>query len=314
VTVLLTGASGFVGRATIAAAEGSGLRIRAATRNGADRPAGDTVRIPGLDFDTDWGPIIAGVDTVIHLAARVHVARDRAADPLAYRAVNVHGTVRLAVAAADAGIRRFVFVSTVKVHGETSADGPFTAASPFRPSDPYSRSKAEAEERLREIEARTGLDVVIVRPPLVYGPGVRANFLNLVRAVDRGLPLPLGRVRNRRSFVYVQNLADLLLLLAARTPAAAGRSFLVSDGPPVSTPDLVRRIAAALDRPARLVPVPMALIRAAGRFAGRSGSIDRLLGSLAVDTRDTEDTLGWTPGTTMDQGLTRTARWYRQGV
>lgn len=313
-TVLLTGATGFVGRATLAAAAARGLSIRAVVRGGVvPDHATEVVRIGDLGLEDNWARVVEGVDTVIHLAARVHVMRDPTTDPLAaFRAVNVVGTRRLAVAAAAAGVRRFVFVSSVKVHGDTTHDGPFTPASPLAPIGPYARSKAESEVSLAGIAAETQMEVVVVRPPLVYGPGVGANFLSLLRLIDRGVPLPLGRVRNRRSLIYVGNLADLLLVAATCTDPVGG-TFLAADGPPLSTPELVRRIARALGRPARLLPVPPGLLRAAGAVTGRSAVVDRLLSSLEVDASRAGAVLGWRPPTDIDQGLCRTADWYRSG-
>jgi nucleoside-diphosphate-sugar epimerase len=310
--ILLTGASGFVGRATLRAALAAGHEVRAVVRQGeAPAPPAQVVRIPDLASYTGWRDALDGVDTVVHLAARVHVMRDRGADSLAaFRAVNVDGARHVASAAAEAGVRRFVFVSSVKVHGEASHDAPLTADSPLAPSDAYGRSKAEAEDALREMESRTGVGVVVVRPPLVYGPGVGANFLTLLKAVSRGWPLPLGRVDNRRSLIYVDNLADLLLLAAVHS-AAAGRAFLAADGPAVSTPELIRRMGRALDRPVKMPAVPESWLRLAGRVTGRSAAVDRLLGSLEVDDFPTRDILGWSEPVTAEDGLRRTADWFR---
>lgn len=310
--ILLTGASGFVGRATLGAALAAGHEVRAVVRQGeAPAPPAQVVRVSDLASYTGWRDALDGVDAVVHLAARVHVMRDRGADSLAaFRAVNVDGARKVASAAAEAGVRRFVFVSSVKVHGEASHDTPFTADSPLAPSDAYGRSKAEAEDALRELESRTGVGVVVVRPPLVYGPGVGANFLTLLKAVSRGLPLPLGRVDNRRSLIYVDNLADLLLLAAVH-PAAAGRAFLAADGPAVSTPELIRRMGRALDRPVKMPAIPESWLRLAGRVTGRSAAVDRLLGSLEVDDFPTRDILGWSEPVTAEDGLRRTADWFR---
>jgi nucleoside-diphosphate-sugar epimerase len=310
--ILLTGASGFVGRATLRAALAAGHEVRAVVREGeAPAPPAQVVRISDLASYTGWRDALGGVDAVVHLAARVHDMRDRAADSMAaFRTVNVEGTQRLASAAAEAAVGRFVFVSSVKVHGEASHDAPLTADSPLAPSDAYGCSKAEAEDALREMESRTGVGVVVVRPPLVYGPGVGANFLTLLKAVSRGWPLPLGRVDNRRSLIYVDNLADLLLLAAVH-PAAAGRAFLAADGPAVSTPELIRRIGQALDRPVKMPAVPESWLRLAGRVTGRSAAVDRLLGSLEVDDSPTRDILGWCEPVTAEDGLRRTADWFR---
>jgi nucleoside-diphosphate-sugar epimerase len=313
--LLLTGATGFVGRATLAAANEWGLPVRVVVRgDGIPAGAAEVVRVRDLPTEDRWAAALEGVDTVIHLAARVHVRREVAADPLAvFRAINVEGTRRLAAAAAGAGVSRLVFVSSVKVHGEETPAAPFTSASPLAPADPYGQSKAEAEAALATVAAGSALDMVIVRPPLVYGPGVGANFLSLLRLVDRAVPLPFGRVVNRRSLVYVGNLADLLLAAATRTGRVAG-AFTVTDGPPVSTPELVRRIAAALGRPARLLPVPPGLLRVAGAMIGRSAAVARLLGSLEVDGGALAVALGWSPLFDMDEGLRRTAEWYRSAA
>jgi nucleoside-diphosphate-sugar epimerase len=310
--ILLSGASGFVGRATLRAALAAGHEVRAVVRQGeAPAPPAQVVRISDLASYTGWRDALDGVDAVVHLAARVHVMRDRGADSLAaFRAVNVDGARQVASAAAEAGVRRFVFVSSVKVHGEASHDTPLTADSPLAPSDAYGRSKAEAEDALRELESRTGVGLVVIRPPLVYGPGVGANFLTLLKAVSRGWPLPLGRVDNRRSLIYVDNLADLLLLVAVH-PAAAGRAFLAADGPAVSTPELIRRMGRALDRPVKMPAVPESWLRLAGRVTGRSAAVDRLLGSLEVDDFPTRDILGWCEPVTAEDGLRRTADWFR---
>jgi nucleoside-diphosphate-sugar epimerase len=313
--ILLTGASGFVGRATLRSALAAGHDVCAVVRTGAaPAPPAQVVRISDLASYTRWRDALDGVDAVVHLAARVHVMRDRAADSLAaFRAVNVDGARQVASAAAEAGVRRFVFVSSVKVHGEASDDAPLTAESPLAPADAYGRSKAEAEDALREIESRSPLRVVVVRPPLVYGPGVGANFLTLLKVVRRGWPLPLGRIDNRRSLIYVDNLADLLLLAAVH-PAAAGRALLAADGPPVSTPELIRRMGRALGRPVRLAAVPEPWLRLAGRVTGRSAAVDRLLGSLEVDDSPTRQLLGWCEPVPPDEGLRRTADWFLDTV
>jgi nucleoside-diphosphate-sugar epimerase len=254
---------------------------------------------------------LSNVSTVVHLAARVHVLDDPAADPLAaYREVNVDGALRLARSAADAGVRRFVFVSSIKVNGEATHGAPFTEASPPNPVDPYGISKWEAEQGLRQIAGETGLEVVILRPPLVYGPGVKANFRRLLAGVDRGAPFPFGAIHNRRSLVFVGNLADAIVS-AVEHPAAAGETFLVSDGPAVSSPELVRAIAHALGRRPRLLDVPPSLLTLAGRVLRRDAVVQRLLGSLEIDSSRIRTTLDWTPPYTMQQGLAETASWWR---
>lgn len=323
-TALVTGASGFIGRACVDALRGRGdavvAAVRAAGRVVAEEGTGDAsagaaaargplrvAAVGDLGADTDWRAALRGVDVVVHCAARVHVMRDEARDPLArYRAANVEGTRALARQAADAGVRRFVYLSSVKVHGERTSPGhPFDADAPLAPQDPYGRSKAEAEEALREVARATGLEVAIVRPPLVYGPGAKANFHAMARALQRGLPLPFGRLTtNRRSLVALDNLVSLVLACADHA-AAAGEAFLAADGEDLSTAELLRRTAAALGVPARLVPVPRALLGAAARVVGRGDLWDRLAGDLQVDASHARRTLGWTPPVSVDEGLRR---------
>lgn len=309
-TALVTGATGFVGTALLARLLAGGWTVRGAVRSaGARLPAGVAACPAG---DADWSAGLPGADVVFHLAARVHQMDDRAADPLAeFRRVNTEATERLARAAAAAGARRLVFVSSVKVNGG-ERERPYDEDDAPAPGDPYGQSKREAEERLAAVARETGLEVVVLRPPLVYGPGVRANMASLLRAVQRGLPLPLGAVRNRRSLVYVENLADCLERCGA-DPRAAGRTFLVSDGEDVSTPELVRRIARAFGRPARLLPVPVALLRAAAGLAGKGPAVERLAGSLAVDSSRVREVLGWTPPCSLDEGLRRTVAAFAGG-
>ncbi|GFO59331.1 UDP-glucose 4-epimerase [Geomonas silvestris] len=310
--VLVTGAAGFVGTALCSRLVREGYQVRAVLREGGRTllPAGvEGVALPALGGATDWGEALEGVDLVVHLAARVHQLRETAPDPLAaYRAVNVQGAVRLAREAARAGVRRLVFASSVKVHGEGGGD-PYRELTPPAPLDPYGISKWEAEQALWRVAEETGLEVVVLRPPLVYGPGGRANFFKLFRVIERGLPLPLGSLKNRRSLIYLENLVDALLT-ALRHPAAAGETFLVSDGEDLSTTQLVRRAAQALKVPARLVPFPAALLRLAGVLSGRNATVQRLTGSLAVDSSRIRERLGWRPPYSVGQGLEETARWY----
>lgn len=244
---------------------------------------------------------------MMHLAARVHVMAERAGNPLVeFRRVNVDGTLNLGRQAAAAGVRRFIFVSSVKVNGEgTSANRPFTNADAPAPQDPYGISKMEAEQGLRDIAAQTGMEVVIVRPPLVYGPGVKANFAAMMRAVQRGLPLPLASVtHNRRSFVALDNLVDLLITCIDH-PAAANQTFLVSDGEDLSTADLLRRLGQAMNKPARLFPVPPSMLQLGANMLGKGDVAQRLLSNLQVDISHTRNTLNWTPPISVDEGLRR---------
>ncbi len=271
----------------------------------------ETVVVGDLADAPDLREALAGVAAVIHLAGRAHVMRETAADvDGAFRRANVEATHQLAAQAAAAGVRRFVFLSSVKVNGERTGDRPFTEADAPAPEDAYGRSKQAAEQALHGIAAATGLEVAIIRPPLVYGPGVKANFLRLLRLVERGMPLPLASVRNRRSLVGVSNLCDLIVRCLAH-PAAAGETFLVSDQQDLSTPELIRAIAAAMGRPARLVPFPVAALRLAGRLAGQGDAVERLVGSLQVDSTKATRLLGWTPPVFIEEGLRRTAAWYR---
>lgn len=303
--VLVTGASGFVGRGLVArAASEPSLQLHGLVRPPLrDLPAHVTQHLcRSIRSDTSWLGALDGVDAVVHLAARVHLMRETADDSLgAYRATNVDDTIALARAAAAAGVRRFVFLSSVKVNGDA---GQFRETDPPTPSDPYGISKSEAEAALRSISAASGMEVVIVRPPLVYGPGVRANFRRLADSVERGIPLPFGAVRNRRSLVALDNLADFLLL-CLRHPAAANETFFVSDGEDLSTPELVRRIARALGRRTRLIAIPVPLLTLAAAALGKRAVAQRVLGSLQVDIGKARARLGWIPPVTVDEALHR---------
>lgn len=303
--VLVTGVNGFVGSALLSRLlVGSDSFVRAAMRRAgfASLCGVDSVLVGDIDPDTNWLEAVSGIDTVIHLAARVHMMRDTSADPLAeFRKVNTEGTLNLARQAAAAGVRRFIFLSSVKVNGET---GLFRESDPENPQDAYAVSKFEAEQGLRAIAAGTGMEVTIIRPPLVYGPGVKANFQALVRAVQRGVPLPLGAIDNRRSLVAIDNLIDLIVTCIDH-PSAANETFLVSDGEDLSTPELVRRLARAMGRPARLIPVPPGLLIAGARLAGRRAAAERLISSLQVDITKAARLLNWHPPVTVDEGLAR---------
>ena len=315
-TALVTGGTGFVGRALCARLTAGGFTVRASTRTAAESLAPPGVKLLAtgeLGPETRWEEALSGVDVVFHLAARVHMMKETAADPEAeYRRVNVAATEHLARRAVAAGVHRFVFVSTTKVLGE-GRPAPYTDGDPAAPEDAYGRSKWGAEKALEIVSEGTGLRVVVVRPPLVYGAGVKANFLRLFRAVERGLPLPLGAITgNQRSLIYLENLADALHACAV-APLSANRTFLVSDGEDVSTAELARRMARALGRPARLLPVPPSLLRAGAWLFGRSAAAERLVGSLAVDSRGIREVLGWNPPFDLDTGLARTAAWHRRG-
>jgi len=312
--LVITGANGFVGRALCRRALQDGHTVTALVR----RPGGciDGVRewVHGAaDFDhLDEGwPADLAADCVIHLAARVHVMRDESPDPdAAFDATNVVGTLRLAQAARNHGVRRIVFASSIKAVGEGDDGAPLSEAVEPDPQDAYGRSKLHAERQLAQFGASAGLDVVVVRPPLVYGPAVRANFLRMMDAVARGIPLPFGAVSARRSIVYVENLADALLRCAI-DPRAAGECFHVADDDAPSVTGLLRLVGDALGKPARLVAVPPVLLRVLGKLTGRSAVVERLTGSLQLDTGRIGRVLGWHPPYTTRQGLAATAAWYR---
>lgn len=269
-----------------------------------------TELIPGsLSADFDWSDALVGVSVVVHCAARVHVMNEKSPNPLAeFRRVNVEGTMRIARQAAEAGVKRFIFLSSIKVIGEQSQPGaPFVADQRSNPEDSYGISKMEAEEGLLSIARQSGMDAVIIRPPLVYGIGVKANFLAMMRWLKRGVPLPLGAVTgNHRSLVALDNLVDLIVTCLDH-PAAANQTFLVSDGESLSTAALCRRMAEALGRPARLVPVPVPLLRMGSLLLGKRVMAQRLCGSLEVDIGKTRELLGWEPPISVDEGLRRTA-------
>jgi nucleoside-diphosphate-sugar epimerase len=306
--ILVTGANGFVGRMLCEALAGAGRTVRKAVR--APLAGFSDLAVGEIGPATDWRAALEGAGAVVHLAARTHVLRETAPDSLAeYRRINVAGTDRLARAAAAAGVRRLVFLSSVKVNGERTDARPFTEDDAPRPEDAYGVSKWEAEQVLARAAAETGLKVVVLRPPLVYGPGVKGNFLRLVHLVARGVPLPLGAVANRRSLVYAGNLVDAIVK-ALDAPQAAGRTYLVSDGEDLSTPELVRSLAQSLGVKARLMPVPPAALGLAATLAGKRAEFARLTGSLQVDSSRIRRELAWRPPFTLAQGLELTARWY----
>ena len=313
-TVLVTGAYGFVGTALFAKLCGDGLSVRGVVRSLSSYPDdAEIVAIGSISSATNWKVVLKNVEQVVHLAARAHVMNDRSVDPLTeFRRVNVEGTVALAHQAAAAGVKRFVFLSSIKVNGEFTKQGQsFTADDAPAPEDPYGISKYEAENLLRQIAAETGMEVVIIRPPLVYGPGVKANFQSMMRLLARGVPLPLAAVtENRRSLVALDNLVDLIVTCLSH-PAAANQTFLVSDGEDLSTAQLLKRLGAAMGHPARLFYLPTALLKLGANVLNKSGVCQRLFGSLRVDTTKTRQLLAWTSPMSVDEGLRRAAQGFR---
>jgi nucleoside-diphosphate-sugar epimerase len=311
--VLVTGANGFVGAAVCARLLEAGCEVRAAVRS--TRAVGDLPRgvephiVQGISTAAHWAEAVAGVDAVVHLIARTHVMRETARDALAeYRAVNVTGTEALLDACVRAGVSRFVYLSSVKAVGE-GGESAYSEQTRCAPEDEYGISKLEAEQRVVARCTSAGIDHVILRPPLVYGPRVRGNFLRLLRAVERGYWLPLGMVENRRSMVYVGNLASAVLAVL-RQPAGFSGTFHVADPEALSTAELVRRLATMMRRPARILPIPPALLRAGGRLLRREAEVDRLVGSLELRADAIRQSAGWVPPYTADEGLQATVQWY----
>ena len=307
--ILLTGASGFVGKATAPVLAAGGYEVIAATRNGAGLPPGAFRGVATGDMDhCDWPSVLeeAGpIDFVVHLASRVHRMRENSADPLpAFRLSNRDATLALARAAVEAGVKRFVFVSSVKASVDRTSHQPVDEVSSAMPESPYGISKREAEEGLISLAAQSGLEVVILRPPLIYGPGVKANFRSLVKLVHAGVPIPLGAIDNGRSLIAVGNLASAIATALA-APGISLRAFYVTDGPPLSTAALLRAIGAALGRPARLVPVPVSLLRGLAGLAGQGARFGRLAESLAVDDSAFRRMTGWSPPISMSDELQR---------
>lgn len=305
--LLVTGATGFVGEALLQTLPRES--VRAATRKSTLVKDYETVCVGEIGGETEWQSALRGIDTVIHLAARVHVMTPTKEDRKLFHDTNVVGTERLAFAAAAAGVKRFVFLSSVKVNGEGSGNKAFAADDDAQPVDDYGVSKYEAERRLFDIAAKHGMEAVSIRSPLVYGPGVRANFLRLMSWVHKDIPLPFGAITNRRSLVSVWNLCDLIACVAL-SPNLSSGVLMASDGHDLSTPELIRKIAASMGRKPRLIPIPVFLLKAACATIGRTAEIDRLTGSLTVDIAATKTALGWAPPLSVDESLERTVRWY----
>lgn len=307
---LVTGAKGFVGKELCNRLILQGVRVRGTVRSSSAQCHLDFYRACEITAITDWTDLLREVDTVIHLAARVHVMFDKSADPLSeFRRTNVEATINLAKQAADMGIKRFIFISSVKVNGEsTEPGGVYSADDDPGPEDAYGVSKFEAEQALLNLAAESAMEVVIIRPPLVYGPGVKANFANMIRWLASGVPLPLGAItNNRRSLVALDNLVDLIITCIDH-PAAANQIFLVSDGEDLSSAELLTRMAKALGKPVRLFFVPIPILKLGAILLNKRSIFQRLCGSLQVDIEKTRQLLGWNPPITIDEGLRRAAQ------
>lgn len=305
--VLLTGATGFVGRRLAESLEGlPDKELTCAVRRSGAVNRGREALFNGLDAGTDWSSAVAGQQVVIHAAARAHIMKDELTDPLAeYRRVNVEGTLNLARQAIDAGVRRFIYISSIKVNGERTFEGnAFSEDDEPAPEDPYGISKMEAEQALQRLAAGAGMELVIIRPPLVYGPGVKGNFATMVKIVEKGLPLPLGAVHNKRSLVALDNLVDLIVTCIDH-PAATGQVFLAGDGEDISTTELLCGIGKAMGKPARLVPVPAGALMFGAGLLGKKPVAQRVMGSLQVDISKARKLLGWEPPLSVEEGLHR---------
>ena len=312
--VLITGVNGFVGKALSDELVIKGFNVNGTVRSvmSVDFPGAITkFVINDIDSKTDWQNALEGIDVVIHLAARVHVMKDMATDALSeFRRVNVEGTLNLARQAVEAGVQRFIFISSIKVNGEGSILGqPYTPEDQPAPVDPYGISKREAEDGLRQLASETGMEVVIIRPPLVYGPGVKANFQSMMRWLDKGIPLPLGAIHNQRSLVSLDNLIDLIVT-CIHHPAATNQIFIVGDGEDLSTTELLQRMAAALGKKAWLIPVPSFLLEWGASLIGKQAIMQKLCGSLQVDISKARDLLDWKPSVSVDEALRKTAQYY----
>lgn len=313
--VLVTGASGFVGQHLVKELKLQQILVITVGRNNPFSQVDDFYVVKDFSDASTWLEPLAGCDVVIHLAARVHVMKEKSQNPLdEFRKVNVNGTLTLAKQAEKAGVKRFIYVSSVKVNGEfTRENFPFNEIDRPNPQDAYGVSKFEAEDGLLKLAKETNMEVVIIRPPLVYGSGVKANFFSLIQLVKRGIPLPLGAIKNKRSFVYVENLVSLIVC-CIKHPAAANQVFLVSDGFDLSTPELIRKIANALGIKPKLIPIPQSIIELIANWMGKKNLIQRLCGNLQLDISKARRLLNWEPPISVDEGMKKTVAGLRSKV
>lgn len=315
-TVLITGANGFIGRKLCSYFLEKGIRIKGVVRNPSQIPKDiEPIIVNDLCQDQGWFPCLKGVDTVYHLAALSHGLKAGKLNHKAYtekklHAINVGATQSIARAATKVGVKRFVYLSSIKANGDATQDKPFSYEDPLRPEDTYGISKQHAEETLRELCKESALELVIVRPPLVYGPGVKGNFLSLLRLCDTGLPLPLASIQNQRSLIYVENLVSLLYMCGLH-PQAAGHTFLVHDQADISTPGLIRLMRRSMGRPSRLVPCPLGFLKLIASLFGRQEAFNRIAGSLRVDDPSAHDILGWIPPFSLQEGIKETVLWFK---
>ncbi len=312
--ILITGATGFLGRNLVNSIVKTGQEIRACSRLQNDSlfdfcqvyPIGD------ISENTNWNEALQDIELVIHCAARAHIMNDTSLDPLAeFRKVNTAGTLNLARQAAESGVRRFIFMSSIKVNGELTEGTPFSPEDSFKPTDPYGLSKYEAEQGLLALAKETGMEIVIIRPTLVYGSGVKGNFANLLKWMKKGVPLPFGAIHNQRSFIALDNLVSFIIHCIDH-PKAANEIFLISDGKDVSTTELLEKVVTAFGKRPFLIPVPVSLMRFAANTLGKESVANRLLGSLQVNSSKAYKLLGWTPVVSMDEQLKKMAKWDKQ--
>ena len=313
--ILVTGATGFVGKRLVWRLFDTGHAVYPVVRrdiNSSEELPGTPVKVSNIDASTDWSQVLLEMDVVVHLAARVHVMKENAKDPLAeFRSINTSGTVQLAMQAAKAGVKRFIYISSVKVNGESTTETkPFTEDDIPAPQDAYGISKWEAEQELRRIAKATQLEVVILRPPLVYGPQVGGNFLTMLNCISKGIPLPLGKVKNKRSMIYVGNLVEAIATCVVH-PAAANKTFLLSDKEVASTPELIKSLGEVLQKPVCMLPCPPNFLRYGASLLGKKSIADRLLNSLEINTSFINKELGWYPPYSLSNGLRETANWYK---